>query len=96
MSIEHTYEICGEIHTKVLNMGKAIRANCLACTGNSFKEVEECPIETCPLYPFRFGKDPGRHKRIMSAEQKEAAAKRLKKARNKSVGENKTTDKAQK
>ncbi len=37
---------------------KAIRLKCLDCSGNSYKEVELCPIHNCALYPFRFGKRP--------------------------------------
>ena len=37
---------------------KAIRKNCLDCSGNSSKEVELCVIPECPLYPFRFGISP--------------------------------------
>ncbi len=35
---------------------KAIRAKCLDCSCGSSKEVRNCPIEKCPLYPHRFGK----------------------------------------
>ncbi len=34
---------------------KAIRRHCLECSGGSPNEVRLCPIETCPLYGFRFG-----------------------------------------
>ncbi len=37
---------------------KAIRAKCLDCCCGSAKEVELCPIPDCPLYPYRFGKNP--------------------------------------
>jgi hypothetical protein len=39
---------------------KAIRAKCLDCSGMSAKEVRECEFTECPLYPFRFGKNPSR------------------------------------
>ena len=39
---------------------KAIRAKCLECSGGSPKEVRECLISDCALYPFRFGKNPAR------------------------------------
>lgn len=32
---------------------QAIRARCLDCSGGSQKDVRECPIKTCPLYPYR-------------------------------------------
>jgi len=34
---------------------KAIRKHCIDCSGGSEKEVRECVIPDCPLYPFRFG-----------------------------------------
>ncbi len=66
---------------KPTNPVKAIREFCLGCVGNSSNEVKMCPSVKCPLYPFRFGKNPYRTKREMSEEQREAAAERLRKAR---------------
>jgi hypothetical protein len=37
---------------------RRIRAKCLSCGCGSHKEVELCPVEACPLWPLRFGKDP--------------------------------------
>jgi hypothetical protein len=37
---------------------KAIRLNCLDCVGGSRDEVKKCEIKDCPLYKFRFGKNP--------------------------------------
>lgn len=37
---------------------KAIRKTCLLCQGGSRKLVAECPEETCPLHPYRFGTIP--------------------------------------
>ena len=42
------------------NPVKAIRAKCLECGEGSPNEVKACPIERCPLYPFRLGKNPYR------------------------------------
>ncbi|MFC2119811.1 hypothetical protein ACFLQ4_01940 [Bacteroidota bacterium] len=39
---------------------KAIRQYCLDCSNGSPKEVKLCQIEDCPLYKFRFGKNPNR------------------------------------
>jgi hypothetical protein len=84
MATEHTFTIGNnEPVTKKLSFGKAIRAKCLECSNGSSNEVKHCPIELCPLYPFRFGKDPGRVKREISDEQREAAAKRFAKYRQK-------------
>jgi len=37
---------------------KAIRQNCLDCVCGSAHEVRLCPCTNCPLYPFRFGRNP--------------------------------------
>jgi len=39
---------------------KAIRRKCLDCSAGQRKEVRECPCVECPLYPYRFGKNPSR------------------------------------
>jgi len=39
---------------------KAIRAKCLDCSGGQPSEVRRCDIEDCPLFPYRFGKNPSR------------------------------------
>ena len=59
---------------------KAIKAKCLDCSCDSATEVKECPVESCPLFPFRFGKNPFT-KREISPEQREAMAERLRQAR---------------
>lgn len=71
---------------------KAIRKKCIECSCGQTSEVKVCPMENCPLYPFRMGKNPY-NTRTLSDEQKEKAAERLKKARaekqNKNQGEKK-------
>ena len=37
---------------------RAIRENCIECSGGSFSEVRHCVIHMCPLYPYRMGKRP--------------------------------------
>ena len=37
---------------------KAIRAKCLECSCGNNAEVRECVIPSCPLYPYRMGKNP--------------------------------------
>ena len=37
---------------------KIIRRFCLQCMGGSPKLVRECSTETCPVYLYRFGKNP--------------------------------------
>ena len=39
-----------------LNRRKAVRERCLNCTGWSHKEVTNCILKDCQLYPFRSGK----------------------------------------
>ena len=63
-----------------MNPLKSIREKCLDCN-NTSKEVQLCPCVECPLYPFRFGKNPFRKKRVLTEEQREAAIVRLAKAR---------------
>ena len=37
---------------------KAIRKNCLDCSCYQSKEVRECVLIHCPLYPYRMGTRP--------------------------------------
>ena len=43
---------------KVLTPLKAIRAKCLDCSCGQIKEVRLCPMDDCPLYPYRMGHRP--------------------------------------
>jgi hypothetical protein len=45
---------------KRLTPVKAIRAKCLDCCCGQAKEVRLCPVEDCPLYLYRMGKNPAR------------------------------------
>lgn len=65
---------------EIKSPAKAIRIFCLECCGGSPGEVKQCVSKTCALHAFRFGKNPYT-KRIMGQEEKNAAAERLKKAR---------------
>ncbi len=56
---------------------KAIRAKCLDCCCEQPSEVKLCPVSDCPLYPFRFGRNPFRAKRELTDEQKEMLRQRL-------------------
>lgn len=60
---------------------KAIREKCLECCCGSSTEVKECTAQKCPIYPYRFGKNPFRQKREMTEEQRKAVADRLRAAR---------------
>lgn len=39
---------------------KAIRRWCLKCSGFQPSEVRRCEISDCPLFFYRFGKNPNR------------------------------------
>jgi hypothetical protein len=67
----------GRFATMITNPVKAIRANCIECSGGSVSEVAQCVMPDCPLYPFRFGRNPYRKKRTLSEAQKAAARKNL-------------------
>ena len=43
---------------KTLTPLKAIRVKCLDCSCNQRKEVRECVIKDCSLFPYRMGKRP--------------------------------------
>lgn len=66
---------------EITNPVKVIRAYCLECSNGQPSEVKYCPVEKCPLFPFRFGKNPFRQKREMSEEQRQAVRDRLREAR---------------
>lgn len=58
---------------------KQIRLYCLQCVCGSSDEVKRCSIKDCPLWSFRFGKNPFR---TVSEEQKEAFRSRMENYRN--------------
>ncbi len=43
---------------RVLTPMKAIRAKCLDCSCGQVKEIRECRITSCALWPYRMGKRP--------------------------------------
>jgi hypothetical protein len=65
----------GEIH--IYTPLRSIRRKCLDCCCGSSQEVSLCPVHSCSLHPYRFGKRPGTVKR----EATPAQIERLKKAR---------------
>lgn len=71
-------QVCG---LERQSRGDAIRAKCLDCCGDSPAEVRRCAIVDCSLWPFRMGTDPWREVRVMTEEQRQAAAERLAKGR---------------
>lgn len=60
---------------------KAIRLKCLDCSNGSSLEVSECPISSCPIYPYRMGHNPYIERREMTEEQRAEMTERLRKAR---------------
>lgn len=71
----------GGLETKALSPIKAIRQKCLECSNWSVTGIQMCPVKACALYEFRFGKDPGRKKRVLSDEQRKIVVERFRKAR---------------
>ena len=50
--------IMGFVMKMKLNPIKAIRQKCLDCSTYQVKEIRNCVIVDCPLYPYRMGKRP--------------------------------------
>ena len=46
---------------------RLIRVKCLSCCLSSAPEVRNCSAESCPLHPFRMGKNPDALKGRLSA-----------------------------
>jgi len=46
------------MESKVFRPLKAIRAKCLDCCCGQMKEVKECTITRCALWPYRMGRRP--------------------------------------
>ena len=67
----------------ITSPSKAIKQKCFECSCKNKAEVRSCPVESCPLYPFRFGKNPYRKRKDMTDEQRVKAAERLKACREK-------------
>ena len=37
---------------------RAIKKYCIECGDGTLAEVRRCPVEKCPLYPYRMGHKP--------------------------------------
>ena len=70
---------------KILTPLRAIRAKCIDCSDGSMKEVRECVMLDCPLYPYRLGKSPNRKPRILTDDEREALRQRMAKMREKQL-----------
>ena len=53
------------------NVLRAIRLKCYDCSSYQSNEVRDCPVTTCPLYPFRLGKNPFRKKELTEEKRNE-------------------------
>jgi len=62
MPIKHKIQTDGngKIKEVFITPMKAIRHYCKECCGFNARAVKECTSTYCPLYPYRFGKQPGR------------------------------------
>lgn len=61
MAVKHTIrDNKGGTREVSLTSLSAIRTFCLECVGWGYYEVEKCTSPLCPLFPFRFGKNPSR------------------------------------
>ena len=48
---------------------KGIKFMCAECMGYEFIEIKDCTAPSCPLYPFRGGRDPSPHERMKNYSQ---------------------------
>lgn len=60
---------------RLLTPVKAIRANCIDCSGGNRAEVRRCNIVTCPLWPYRMGMRPGTYERRLKKKAEIASIK---------------------
>lgn len=63
------------------NPVKVMREFCKTCMGGSAEEIKKCTAKTtCPIYPWRFGKNPYRKKKEYTDEELAELRERMKKA----------------
>ena len=60
------------------NVLRAIKLKCIDCSTYNINEIKECPVNKCPLYPFRLGKNPFRKKKELSEEERNKLSERMK------------------
>lgn len=60
----------------------AIRYFCAECFGYSISDIEGCTAPNCPLFPFRFGKDPSPHKKMENYRQSAVLWARMRRNQN--------------
>ena len=59
----------------------AIKDFCMECCGYQRDEVKTCSAPMCPLYDFRFGKNPYRKTKDYTEEELEKMRERIANAR---------------
>ena len=71
MSKKYVDEVTGLefLGEEITSAQKAIRAKCLDCCAYQKEEVKLCTCCTCPLWPFRMGKNPYKKKKEFTEEQ---------------------------
>ena len=67
---------------------KAIRQKCLDCCCWSSREVSLCTTTKCPLYEYRFGKQPESMRHKMSDEQRKVLAEKMREINKKRENKN--------
>ncbi len=59
LDLSHAFEAQRTIQDRAqIPTSKSIRKKCLACSGDSWREVQLCQVFECPLWLCRFGKRP--------------------------------------
>ena len=80
MKIEET--INGNTYIRNTSVLKAIRQKCVEdCCAGYVSEANNCLSTSCPLYPFRMGKNPYRKQTSISEERKQQMIDNVRKAR---------------
>ena len=57
-----THQISEEVDYSKVRLApmKAMRAKCIDCCCEQVKEIRECPITGCSIWPYRMGHNPAR------------------------------------
>jgi hypothetical protein len=53
MAKRHTFKVLDQEFTEDLTQRRAIRYQCLDCSGGVKADIKDCNVQTCPLFPFR-------------------------------------------
>lgn len=74
-----TITVCDQERKPPKSALNAIRLKCLDCSNGGIAEIRECIITDCPLYEYRFGKNPPHRKKKLSAETRKKLSERMRK-----------------